>query len=104
MKTFEEALAATFIRQVNKNEPPPKDLRDQAERYADLHKQIQQAPEMVVIISGFLGMAQETGCSVELMIACAFSHGVMVGIEMEKAEDIDVRQRTPRRWWQLRRR
>lgn len=104
MKTFEEALAATFMRQVKNNEPPPKDLRDQAERYSDLHKQIQEAPEMVIIISGFLGMAEETGVSIEGIIACAFSHGVMVGIEMEKVEDIEVRQRTPRRWWQLHRR
>lgn len=89
MKTFSEACQATFIAQA-KTEDEALQLEEHFEqespRWHQLHLDVQLSPEVDALIYG-LNVANQAGASIGTLIRAAFSHGVMVGIEMERAED-----------------
>jgi hypothetical protein len=90
MKTFSEAVEFTMMRKG----PPPGETEDARaifdqialgqESYAAIHEEIQQSEEATAFAVGLMESAEDM--ETEDLIRIAFSHGVMVGIEMEKAE------------------
>ncbi len=108
LKTFEEALGDTMFREcktpVGEGEAvlPGHPLYEQMEaelantqgRYSNLLDEIQNHPETAEMIRGMAKIFDLLETTVHEMMIVAFSHGVMVGIEMEK-EPLLVGRSTP---------
>ena len=111
MKTFKEALEATMFREtvwpVDAGEPivPGHPLYDKLEAeladkqngYSEILEEIQNHPETMKMIDAMKQLFEAEASVAELMI-CAFSHGVMVGMEMEKQPLLVGRDHLERRW------
>jgi hypothetical protein len=85
MMSFEEAVAAVMLRQVREDEECP-DMDERAARYRDMHSQIQNSFEAYMISIQLMEVGIETKWPLQKLICVAFSHGVMIGVEMEKQE------------------
>jgi hypothetical protein len=97
MKTFLEALNATMFRAVpdvpdglilpgdSEYERVDREVSGIQDKYSDTLQEIQTDPETLRMINAMVDIFEDDA-SLEEMMAVAFSHGVMVGIEMEKAE------------------
>jgi hypothetical protein len=89
VKTFSEAVESTMMRRHRPGSDRTKELaaiKESLEPYHGLHAEIQTSREAVAFATGLVsGLSDEVGEEelIELVIV-AFSHGVMVGIEMEK--------------------
>lgn len=91
MKTFSEAVEATMMRRKVAGSPGDDqvvdEIRASMEPYESLHAEIQNSPEAAAFATGLLDTSPDEldGDDLFILLLVAFSHGVMVGIEMEKA-------------------
>ena len=82
MKTFEEAVTAVMARKIDSADAEtPADLTENCERYVDIHREVQRHHITAILIEGML---TSFDISLEALMTLAFSHGVVVGMEMEK--------------------
>jgi len=96
VKTFSEACQSTFMT-IREAEPTREEesavfenLNAQVERFEGMMRDIQHSQEATAFCCALIQAGGEEKMSPLLMLKIAFSHGVMVGIEMEKAELPDV--------------
>ena len=89
MRTFEEACRATIIRE---ERGPGADenrmlaeIQEALDRRGGVLRQVQESPEAAMLVLVLHGMNQG-GVSVSDLIRIAFANGVIVGMEMERAE------------------
>jgi hypothetical protein len=88
MKTYTEALEATLMR---KGEAADKAsvliaLGATQELFAATVEEVQEAQETQMLAVALIQIGKEQGMSLADLVVLAFSHGVMVGIEMEKPD------------------
>lgn len=93
MKTFEEACEKTFVAVIRGPKSTPVSeaektaamapIESESERYASLHNEV-QCSFYGRTLAGSLLEQVENGMPPEVALVVAFSHGVMVGVEMEK--------------------
>ena len=90
MKTFSEAVESTMMRRHRPGSNRDKamnDIQRGLEPYHGLHAEVQTSAEAAAFASGLIHTISKDELDerdlAELVIV-AFSHGVMVGIEMEK--------------------
>jgi hypothetical protein len=88
VKTFEEALRSTMMQVHPAVEAEAKRITAEIEAgqasFRSLLGDIQGNLETRMLASGLLTIAQHNEWSAAELVIVAFSHGVMVGIEMEK--------------------
>lgn len=88
MKSFDEACAATFLRRMKPGEDPQSAADDiDSDRWISLHHEVQNSQQVHIFSSYLCTCCVQQGIPLQAVIALAFSHGVMVGIEMEKQEE-----------------
>jgi len=91
MKTFSEAVEATMMRRKvagsAENAQVMEEIRASMEPYHCLHAEIQGSQEAAAFAAGLIETSPDEldGDDLLILLVVAFSHGVMVGIEMEKA-------------------
>ena len=86
--TFEEACAKVLVRKLQPGEDMPPDMEDAHQKFIPLHKQIQNSDEVLMLASFLMHVHQTQDIPMLGLLCCAFSHGVSVGILMEKAEEV----------------
>jgi len=99
LKTFSEACEATFMRAVPISEPqdPKKieaELEGQLDPFQEMLDDIQTSVEADALAYVLIGQGRQAGWTPIEIIKIAFSHGVIVGVEMEK-EPLLVGRSTP---------
>jgi hypothetical protein len=93
MKTFEEAseiviqiLAPGERVDAHRSSSKYKALDEESQKYASLHEEIQSNPiTMAIAIAIYEGSIERRMCPHEALVA-AISHGVVIGIRMEKGD------------------
>jgi hypothetical protein len=88
MKTYTEALEATLMRTGNPGDKSAvmTALAGTQELYSATVEEVQEAEETQALAICLIRIGKEQGMSLAELVVLAFSHGVMVGIEMEKPE------------------
>jgi hypothetical protein len=92
MKTFAEAVDHILLKRVREGDKivaSVADLekyRDAVDRYQSLHEEIQRHELTATFVHKLIQIADEQDLSDSLLLAVAFSHGVMVGCEMNRVE------------------
>jgi hypothetical protein len=90
MKTFSEACESTFMRTVPVGLADHKSTMEAIDTrigpFISMVDEIQNAPETEAFAHVLLEMADREDLNVGEVIKIAFSHGVMVGVEMEKPD------------------
>lgn len=89
MKTFEEACAAVMCRQVqnlpeDKADEAAKEMSENMARYHSTMDEVKRSPQAIMFAAALLELGDANGFRPENLFLIAFSHGVMVGMEMEK--------------------
>jgi hypothetical protein len=90
MKNFEEAVDHILLKRVREGDKIVADetdlqtYRDAVDRYQSLHEEIQRHELTATFVHKLIQIAYEQDLSDSLLLAVAFSHGVMVGQEMNK--------------------
>lgn len=88
MKTFSEACHAILIRkQKTPDEPVPQDMLEQVERWQQIRREIEESEEADLAVMGLMQLAAHLDLPVEKALKIAFSHGVTVGMVMERREE-----------------
>jgi len=87
MKTFEEAVSAVLCREVTAQDDGS-DIEDASAKYHDTLREIQTHPTTAIVVQGFLQEIELRGIPFHIMMGVIFSHGVMVGMEMERQDSI----------------
>lgn len=94
MKTFEEACENTFMAVVRS--PRPQTVTEEqkaaaiapieaaSDRYETVHHEVQSSFHAHALASSLMEQVESGSIPPEVAIIVAFSHGVMVGVEMEK--------------------
>ncbi len=88
MKTFDEACERILVRRITAgqmDEVPP-DMADASDKFKSLHEEVQVHSHTLTFVSILLRIAEENDVSMEAILSVAFSHGIAVGIEMERQE------------------
>jgi hypothetical protein len=83
MKTFSEAVADVLIKK-NPTKADEFQLQEAKERYDALHEEIQNSDDTEMAVIGFMAYISEI--PIPTLLAIAFSHGVMVGVEMAEPD------------------
>ena len=87
MLIFSEACSRVMMRRVESEDPGlVADMEEAAEKFREMHTEIQNSFEAEVLARFLLEAGQENGWPLIAVICIALSHGVMLGIEMEKQE------------------
>lgn len=86
MKTFDEACHKILIRCVDDEDESTEDMDDASEKFLDLHKEIQVNENTVMFVAFLMTVGEQHNMPMSLLLAVALSHGVAVGIEMERQE------------------
>jgi hypothetical protein len=90
MKTFSEACESTFMRTVPVGSADHKSTMEAIDTrigpFISMVDEIQNAPETHAFACVLLEMASGEDLNMAEVIKIAFSHGVMVGVEMEKPD------------------
>jgi len=90
MKTFSEACESTFMRTVPVGSADHKSTMEAIDTrigpFISMVDEIQNAPETHAFAAVLLEMASGEDLNMAEVIKIAFSHGVMVGVEMEKPD------------------
>jgi hypothetical protein len=88
MKTFSEACESTFMRTVKVGSANHKDTLEAIDTrigpFISMVDEIQNAPETHAFAAVLKEMAVNEDLTIMELLKIAFSHGVMVGVEMEK--------------------
>ena len=101
MKTFSEACQATMMHRggqpVAESELPRvfEEIQRQIDPYIVIHEEIQNSPEAMAFAMGLIEALEDDDVKPVDYIRIAFSHGVMVGIEMEKQPFLVGREMPP---------
>lgn len=86
MLTFDEACHKILIRCLSDENEKTDDMDDASEKFISLHKEIQTNENTVMFVSFLMAMGEENDIPQSLLLAVALSHGVALGIEMERQE------------------
>ena len=87
MKTYEEALATLLIQKPIGDGPPISVTNlDDSHPYAGIWKEVQGCKKSFVFVEGILQLGKDLGLCPHEMLVIALSHGVGIGIEMEKQD------------------
>ncbi len=87
---YNSPCLSTFMRRVAApNEAVAEETFDSIDigRWESLHKEVQDSEELRMFIQTLYMIHTEHGVPIENLLATAFSHGVIVGIQMEKQEE-----------------
>ena len=88
MKSFEEACEAVLIRKVEKvGDGVPEDMNEAHAKFEEMHKQIQNSTEANMLAAFLVSFGVQNDIPLIALLCVAFSHGVSVGVLMEKAEE-----------------
>ncbi len=91
MRTFAEACEATIMQRFKLGQIPkqaPDELQEAADRFASMHQEIQGSEEAAVLAMFLMDMGATMGYPMQALLAVAFSHGVVVGMMMERQEEL----------------
>ena len=86
MKTYEEAVALVMARKVKDINEMPTDIIEASERYQSLHEEIQSSFQAKMLAATLLALGEDQKVEPIRLLCIAFSHGVAVGVEMEKQD------------------
>ena len=87
MKTYEEALATVLIEKPTEDGPPVSITQlDDSHPYAEIWKEVQDCQKSFIFVEGIIQLGGELGLCPHEMLVIALSHGVGIGIEMEKQD------------------
>lgn len=100
MKTFSEACEATFMRTLPEGDNTPSGVAVEAiavtmTPFHSMIEEIQESPEARGFADALFVASRTQGIPPHDLLCIAFSHGVMVGIEMEKAPLLVGREPPP---------